>query len=232
VIPSTLWKMGYVYMLEEELQLYPGPYRLSFNVQWLDYFQVMNKASNENAFPVACKALPGEPLESLAQITARMMEMDARGIANEADVLRSLKDLPVKGALVSKSIGPDLVLLGCVAVPASKGRWLVRMFFQNRSMEVRELYLSMEGADGAGKRLFEKIVAMGKMSGDKAPGHIFWVEETVEHDPAKAKMRIKIGAKSIENVLKNNVGVTQVRIGEGDFGIDFPMMWLYWPQYL
>jgi len=232
VIPSNMWKTGYVYALEEQLQLYPGPYRLSFNVQWLDYFQVLNRASNENSFPVVCKALPGEPLEALAQITARMMEIDARGIEKEADVRKNLADLPAKGALVSKGIGPDLVLLGCVAVPASTGRWLVRMYFQNRSMEARDLYLTMSGSDTAGKGLFEKTMAMGKMSGDKAPGRIFWVEETVEHDPEKAKIRIKVGAKSIENVLKSNVGATQVRIGEGDYGIDFPLMWLYWPQYL
>jgi hypothetical protein len=179
-----------------------------------------------------CRALPGEPLEALAQITARMMEMDARGIEKEADVRKGLADLPAKGALESKSIGPDMMLLGCVAVPASPGRWLVRMFFVNRTMEARELYLTMTGSDAGGKGLFEKTVAMGAMSGDKAPGRIFWVEETVEHDPAKAKMRIKIGVKGIDNVLKTNVGATQVRLGEGDFGVDFPMMWLYWPQHL
>jgi len=229
-VPSTLWKAGSMVLLEEPLPLYPGPYRLSFEIFWIDYFQVLNTRSNENAFPVGCRQLPGNPLESLAQVTARMMELDAKGVHDPKDVRRALAELGAYGTLEMQAIGDDLVLHGCSVVPASTGKWLMRLFFQNRSMAGRDVTVTVSGMGGGGD--FQKTLPLGRMQGDRGPGRIFWVEDTFEADPSASTVGIVVGAASIENPLKTNLGISKLSIGEGPYGTELPFSWIDWPSRL
>jgi|GEM_PF-4080036 len=42
VIPSSLWRPGYIYIAEKELQLFPGPYSISFKILPENIFQSIN----------------------------------------------------------------------------------------------------------------------------------------------------------------------------------------------
>jgi 4-amino-4-deoxy-L-arabinose transferase-like glycosyltransferase len=229
-VPSTLWKAGSVVLLEEALPLYPGPYRLSFEISWIDYFQVLNTRSNENAFPVACRQLPGNPLDSLAEVTARMMELDAKGVQDPKDVRRALAELGAYGTLDMEPIGDDLVLHGCSVVPTSTGKWLMRLFFQNRSMAGRDISVTVTGTGGGGN--FQKTLPLGKMLGDRGPGRLFWVEDTFDIDPSASSVKIVVGGASIENPLGTNLGITKLSIGEGSYGTELPLSWIDWPSLL
>jgi 4-amino-4-deoxy-L-arabinose transferase-like glycosyltransferase len=229
-IPSTVWKAGSVVLLEEPLPLYPGPYRLSFEIFWIDYFQVLNPRSNENAFPVACRQLPGDPLASLAEVTARMMELDAKGIHDPKDVRRARAELGAYGTLEMLPIGDDLVLHGCSVVPASTGKWLMRLFFQNRSMAGRDVTVTVTGTGGGSD--FQKTLPLGRMLGDRGPGRIFWVDDTFDADPSASSVKIVVGAASIENPLETNLGISKLSIGEGPYGTELPLSWIDWPAFL
>jgi hypothetical protein len=226
LIPSTMWKAGYLYILEDELQLFPGPYRLSFAVAWFDFFQIFNSASNENAFEVECRKPGGDPLEALARVTSKMREIDILGAASTESVRARLAGLPEVPELVEKDLGEDLVVHGCLAAQAGKDRWVLRFFMQNLGLEGRDVVMRVMGEGSSPDEGFEASVQLGNLVGERGSGRVFWAEETVAKDPSKARIRIEIGTKPIPNPLKTGSGQTDVVISEGNYGIDFPISWL------
>ncbi|MFH1434940.1 MAG: glycosyltransferase family 39 protein [Pseudomonadota bacterium] len=232
VIPTSMWKSGYVYFAESPLQLYPGPYELAFKVRLVDTYQVINSASNENAFSAVCKVPPGDPLESLAQITSRIMEIDAMGPMDSSEARKRMSSLPAYKEMIRKDLGEDLVLHACSIVPVENKKWLIRLYLQNVSMRGRTLTIKMVGMGGGKDRKgsFTEEIEMEKLTGDRGPGHFFWVDKVIGDDPVGAKIELRLGSETVPSPLENGRGKDEVKLKKGNFGIDFPMVWLNWPM--
>ena len=234
VIPSSMWKSGYVYFVESPLQLYPGPYELRFKVKVVDTYQVINSMSNENAFIAKCKVPSGDPLESLARITSRIMEIDALGPMDSGEARKKLSSLPAYKEIIRKDLGEDIVLHGCSIVPVENNKWLIRLYLENVSMRGRTLTIKMIAKGGGKDRKgsFTEKFEMGELSGDRGPGHFFWVDNVIGEDPVGAKIELRLGSEPIPSPLKTGRGKDQIKLKKGNFGIDFPMYWLNWPMKL
>lgn len=227
VIPSLMWKPGYVYVAEDELLFFSGPYDLSFELIQNITYQVMNEASNDNTFTFSCKSLPGDFPGNVESVTSNILGMTSLSPQKPETVKGLIKKMEASRVFIQKDIGSDLGFLGCIVVPYGANKWSARMFFHNVSIDGRHINLTVSAKGSGLKSPYKKAIDLGLMKGTKAPGRIFMVEETLSADPSKLQMTMLLASKGVPSPLRSKKG-TKLSIGKGDYGVHLPLQWLYW----
>jgi hypothetical protein len=226
VIPSLLWKQGYVYVAENELLLFPGIYSLTFELVPSVTYQVLNETGDDNVFSFKCSALPDDFRGSAESATSDILGLTSSSPQTTGAMEDRLKKIGAAKFLARKDLGSDMIFLGCMAVPYGGEKWAARMFFYNVSIDGRQLNLTL-GAQGQGLNApYKKTLDPWLMKGSKAPGRVFMVEETFTADPSKLSMTMLWASPVVPSPLPSKQGA-KLLLGRGDYGVHLPFQWFY-----
>jgi len=227
VVPSVLWKAGLVYIVEDELALFPGPYRLTFELVQDVTYQVMNDAAGDNLFPFTCSGAAYEEGGPAAPTVTGILGLTAQVPRDLDDVTGALKVMDPSATLKSHPLGDDLVLLGCLSAPSGGGTWTARMFLYNEGLDGRQITMTLSASGPELKAPEKKTLDLGTLEGAKGPGRIFVVEDTFGADPSKLKLTMLLVSPGLPSPLSSSAG-TVMPVVEGDVGVRLPLQWLYW----
>lgn len=217
IIPSSMWKSNLIYVAQSHLNLFPGPYEISFKLRTKDNYEVINDRNSSNEFNIKCSSLEGtNQLDILSEVTSEVTRHGDEGVDGGKDYMDLLK---------GKQLGDDFYLLGCISAPVSKNKWIVRFFFKALSTRKRNYTMNFQATGKIYKKKIRKNVSIGFAGGENLGG-IFWVEEIVGDSINDASIKI-VSTPKPPSVLTTSDGRKKISLGSGEYGIHFPLFWLY-----
>ena len=207
VIPSMMWEPDYLYTIETESPSFNYPVNIDFSLSWFDSFQIFDIKKSDNKFQVACPVWKDDPLSAIAVVSTKLKDVEELKQA-----LLVIKQLPYKNVLKGMNLGEKIFFHGCLSAPYGDGRWVSRFFFQNLGVDEHDTKLKIIKG---GEHPSETVTAIGKMSGEKGKGRVFWVEAYFDDDPSKEPLYLEFGVERIPEILKGDDGEERISIIEG-----------------
>jgi len=204
-VPSTMWRKGFIYLAERELDLFPGSYSLDLSLHVKDMYELSNLRTGQRHFPASCRPL---------------QRIDESALQNPEEGIQEANDSR------ESAFTDQIRFMSCYYEKKGPDAWTLLMTFHNTSMKERHLVLEIVPVAGGKAAAVE--VRIPRLEGSGGPGNTFKVDAVVKSDPSQGRMRLRMYSPAKPTPLETDNGTETVHIGRGNFGNMLPVQWLYW----